>query len=353
MEVAMVSCCLIVKNEIDVFERCINSIKDILKGVVDEIIVVDTGSTDGTQQLAFELGCKVFDFEWCHDFAKARNFAVSKAKNDWVFSIDADEFIVSVDIDSIKNIILNLSETTVGEIPVVNYGDEKGQRYTISYLGRIFNKKEVCFTRSIHEYLCSEKNIDLEYVDLPIEVHHTGYVEEVIKDKNKTERNIDLIKKELLKTKDNYLMMHLGKSYIDLEKYEEAKDVLKSILDNEDSVKYEYYTETAREYVRCLILACDFEKALECEEYWNRCSVNEGYVYMMGQAYMKNGYFEKAVDCFIDVASREHCKMNRLDAIYSLGQLFELLGMKEESGKYYQMCGGYADAEICYARVCS
>lgn len=82
-----ISVCMIVKNEEDVLARCIRS----LEGVYDELIVVDTGSTDNTKQIAKDLGATVRDYVWKEDFADARNFAFSMAGCDYIYSADADE----------------------------------------------------------------------------------------------------------------------------------------------------------------------------------------------------------------------------------------------------------------------
>lgn len=84
-----ISACLIVKNEENVLGRCLTSIKDI----ADEIIVVDTGSTDHTKETASHFTSKIFDLEWTDDFAAARNFAFSKCGCDYIYSADADEII--------------------------------------------------------------------------------------------------------------------------------------------------------------------------------------------------------------------------------------------------------------------
>ncbi|WP_035779563.1 tetratricopeptide repeat-containing glycosyltransferase family 2 protein [Butyrivibrio sp. MC2013] len=82
-----VSLCMIVKNE----EKNLQSCLDSLKGLMDEIIIVDTGSTDSTVNIALANGAKVYDFKWIDDFAAARNFAFSKAGCDFIYTADADE----------------------------------------------------------------------------------------------------------------------------------------------------------------------------------------------------------------------------------------------------------------------
>ncbi|MGI6070217.1 MAG: glycosyltransferase [Blautia sp.] len=84
---ATVSLCMIVKNEEAVLRRCLDCVADI----VDEIVVVDTGSVDKTKEIAESCRCRVFDYKWEDDFAAARNFAFSKGTKDFLFWLDADD----------------------------------------------------------------------------------------------------------------------------------------------------------------------------------------------------------------------------------------------------------------------
>lgn len=84
-----ISLCMIVKNEADALRRCLVSIADLM----DEIIIVDTGSTDNTKEIAAEFTDRIYDFEWRDDFAAARNFAFSKASMEYIYSADADEVV--------------------------------------------------------------------------------------------------------------------------------------------------------------------------------------------------------------------------------------------------------------------
>lgn len=83
------SLCMIVKNEQETLAKCLNSVK----GIVDEMIIVDTGSTDKTPKIAQQFGAKVHSFNWCDDFAKARNASLSYATGQWILVLDADEIL--------------------------------------------------------------------------------------------------------------------------------------------------------------------------------------------------------------------------------------------------------------------
>lgn len=94
----MLSACLIVKNEQKYLAFCLKS----LEGLADEIIVVDTGSTDATRKIAAQFKASVYEFPWQNDFSAARNFSISKAQGDWIFIIDADELVPKLTLQKIK-----------------------------------------------------------------------------------------------------------------------------------------------------------------------------------------------------------------------------------------------------------
>ena len=106
-----ISLCMIVKNEEAILDRALSSIKD----VVDEIIIVDTGSTDKTKDIAFNYTNKVFDFKWNNDFAQARNYAFSKATCEYCMWLDADDVVLPKD----KEALLKVKESLDGSVSVV------------------------------------------------------------------------------------------------------------------------------------------------------------------------------------------------------------------------------------------
>ena len=99
-----ISVCMIVKNEEKRLAACLES----LLPIADEIIIADTGSTDGTKELARRYTDKIYDFKWIDDFAAARNFVVGKAKMDYIYTADADEVIDQRNIELFKKVKLAL-----------------------------------------------------------------------------------------------------------------------------------------------------------------------------------------------------------------------------------------------------
>lgn len=106
-----VSLCMIVKNEEKILARCLDSVADLM----EEIIVVDTGSTDGTKRIAAGYTDKVYDFTWTGDFSEARNFAFSKAGMEYIYSADADEVLDGRNREAFRR----LKETLLPEIEIV------------------------------------------------------------------------------------------------------------------------------------------------------------------------------------------------------------------------------------------
>ena len=93
-----ISVCIIAKNEEANIERCLSS----LAPYGFEIVVVDTGSTDRTKEIAAKYTDRIFDFEWTDNFSEARNYSLRMASNNWIFMMDCDEWIDSIDIEEMN-----------------------------------------------------------------------------------------------------------------------------------------------------------------------------------------------------------------------------------------------------------
>lgn len=168
-----VSVCMIVKNEEAVLERCLNS----LKSIADEIIIVDTGSSDRTKEIAKSYTAKIYDYKWKNDFAHARNFSFSKATMDYIYTADADEVIDPVNLER----FLKLKRAMLPEVEIVQmkYTNQlqfgTTYNYETEYRPKLFKRqREFVWINPIHETILTEPvifNSDVEIIHLPAKSH--------------------------------------------------------------------------------------------------------------------------------------------------------------------------------------
>ena len=152
-----ISLCMIVKNEEEVIGRCLESIKDI----VDEIIIVDTGSTDNTKEIIKKYTDKVFDFKWIDDFSKARNYSFSMATKDFILWLDADDIVLQKDREKFKKLKQNLDNSIDAVMMKYNVGFDEGGNVTLSYFRERLSKRinNHQWMEPVHEYLNVGGNI--------------------------------------------------------------------------------------------------------------------------------------------------------------------------------------------------
>lgn len=153
-----ISLCMIVKNEEDVLSRCLESIKD----VVDEIIIVDTGSSDNTKRIAKNFTDKIYHFNWCDDFAKARNYSFSKATKDYILWLDADDVILPKDVKLLKSLKNDIDKNTDIVMMKYNMGtNDDDNPPSLSYYRErlIKNFKNYKWIGRIHEVITPTGNV--------------------------------------------------------------------------------------------------------------------------------------------------------------------------------------------------
>ena len=202
-----ISACYIVKNEAKNLAKSIKS----LKNQVNEIVVVDTGSTDNTIVVARKLGAKVYSFPWQDDFSKARNFALSKAKGEWLVLLDADEYFTAKTAGNIRQVIRQAQQADAILIQMVNYDVDKAEIQDYFYQLRIVcNQQGLHYEGKIHEELKLSEGKSMKFFRIPpemLEIYHTGYASSV--SRQKLERNLRLLQQAV----DN------GQSEADLARY--------------------------------------------------------------------------------------------------------------------------------------
>ncbi|MEE3719193.1 glycosyltransferase [Tumidithrix elongata RA019] len=220
------SLCMIVKNESQNLARCLESVK----AFVDEIVIVDTGSTDDTVEIAKSYGAKIDYFPWCHDFAAARNYSLSKATSEWILFLDADEDLVvelskSLDIspdlirEQITTKLMLNPQISAFLIPLIDINQET---LATPQVRLFYNRKDLQFVGRFHEVV----NIrDCQAAILgDIHVLHYGYSREAVEQKN-VSRNIPLL--EQIRQEEGLtlgLLSCLAGMYDTIQKSEKAED---------------------------------------------------------------------------------------------------------------------------------
>jgi glycosyltransferase involved in cell wall biosynthesis len=208
-----ISLCMIVKNEERFLQGCLESVQ----GLVNEIIIVDTGSTDKTVEIAEKFNCSIFHFIWKNNFAAARNYALSKCTLPWVLYLDADErlpkefheaILSEVKANRADAIYLKVHSSVSGILGNVPH---------IQAYPRLFKKLNGAkFEGRIHEQITpslKRLNAQLKYLDVTIE--HLGYAQEDEILSNKIKRNLGYLEEQVSKEPNNaYAFFQLGQTLL-------------------------------------------------------------------------------------------------------------------------------------------
>ena len=239
-----ISLCMIVKNESEFLNDCLDSVKDL----VSEMVIVDTGSTDDTIKIAKSFGAKIFHYNWNDDFSAARNFALEKCTQSWVLVLDADEIISKKDIIKIKMLLkkedVAYSFITRNYVCSKNIEDVKictGENieeekdfigWCKSEKTRLFpNKKEIKFEGKVHELVeDSVEKLNLLIEDSKVCIHHYGHTK---KDEEKNRTYLELGKQKLIDNGDIKSLYELALQYMSLNNNDEALVIWRRLLERE------------------------------------------------------------------------------------------------------------------------
>lgn len=168
---------MIVRNEALLLERCLNSVQ----GLVDEIIVVDTGSTDNTKEIALRFDAKIYDYPWNDNFSEARNYSLAKAACDWILLLDADEALCPRDRDKFIHLI-NTCPYDGCHFTICNHMS-RGNEYNLHQAFRLLkNNGQYEFCGEIHEQI-TRKDRQPAFSRLSVEeitIDHYGYLPEIV-----------------------------------------------------------------------------------------------------------------------------------------------------------------------------
>ncbi|MBP2637373.1 MAG: glycosyl transferase family 2 [Firmicutes bacterium] len=210
--------CLIAKNEEHCLGACLNSIK----AWADQIVVVDTGSTDNTVEVASYYGAQVEYFSWEDDFAAARNYSLQFAVGDWILVLDADEYIEG-NLEMLSDLVAKDYEGYYLTIKSPLGIGVESEDHVVRFFR---NGRGYTFRGAIHEQIASsiEEHKGKAAIGFShIIVKHRGYVPEEILRKQKGNRNSRIIKKQLEKRQeDTFMLYSLGIELVQQAQYEEA-----------------------------------------------------------------------------------------------------------------------------------
>ena len=177
------SFCAIVKNEAKNLGRCLASVKP----YVDELVIVDTGSTDDTVAIAQQHGAKVSHFEWCNDFAVARNYACTLTTGDWILTLDADEELIALNPDWTAQLHnADSNHIKAFEIALRSNTASETEMQTL----RLFqNCVEIQYCDRYHEYLTYKgQPLPTHHLHVKplqgVEIIHYGYADDIIVEKS-------------------------------------------------------------------------------------------------------------------------------------------------------------------------
>lgn len=195
MDQPRLSLCMIVRDEAECLGHCLSS----AAGVVDEMVVVDTGSRDGTVSIAESFGARVFYLDWQDDFSAARNHGLDRAAGDWLLVLDADERLE--EDGGLRRLLLQPEVEGYFLLLVNHFSGDPGRDRAGHHALRLFrNRAEYRFTGRVHETLAPEilrSRIDAFRFAAGVRVHHYGYRPGDPALPHKKERNLALVLKDL------------------------------------------------------------------------------------------------------------------------------------------------------------
>lgn len=333
-----ITACMIVKNEEETLERCLDS----LRSIVDEIVIVDTGSTDRTKEIAGKYTDKIYDFTWIHDFSAARNYSFSKATMDYIYVADADE---EIDKENQRKFQM-LKEAMLPEIEIVQmyytnqlqYGTT--YNYDKEYRPKLYKRlRNFIWQDPIHETI----QLDPIIYDSDIEIIHRPTMSHAKRDFNNF--YVVLNKGERLSPK----LIHMF-----------AKELFIAGED-EDFIEAgvyfnEWQKDTTRTPEECVYIQCVLAKYARIQgniellmkvALKNIASKASSEVcYELGEHYLELGDYEEALIWYYNAAYETECQLNiHYGGDYPLKRLadcYRKLGNVEQTKAYEELANNWS-----------
>ncbi|WP_162595938.1 glycosyltransferase [Bacillus sp. CGMCC 1.16541] len=322
-----ISANIIVRNAERTIERCLNSIQK----VVDEIVIVDTGSTDQTLELLKKYHVKLIQTNWNDSFSEARNVAKSHSSSEWILTIDADEYLANQE-PPLREMLVSTCEA--GWITVKNFLSDDFLHSNQQRALRLFKNNELySFSGRIHEQILPsilQQHHKVEVLEIPLEIHHTGYLQSEVLTHQKSLRNLSLLKKELSEQQYPFHHYNIAVEYVRMNEHEQALEHLITCFQLEKEAAS--YLSSAT-YLKAVILLV-LKRYKEAQD-WLLTSLDRykdyaDLYYLLGEAYMKQHYYEQAANAYL-TATKQNVNnqymtnegTNSFGAYYKIGRCFQ------------------------------
>ena len=343
------SLCMIAKNEEQFIGDCLASVRDI----VDEIIIVDTGSTDRTVEIAESFGAKVFHHPWQGDFAAARNESLSHATGEWILVLDADETIPSEGHADLRQALRN--KDNVGYALVIeNLLGEDGLEHQTALIFRLFqNRPDIRYEGIIHEQaMLAAQRTGLPIRNLHTRIIHRGYLNRFVLERDKYQRNLDILLRQVAEEPRNpYVYFNLGQTYKLLDRYAESeqayRDCLRMLDELQESPTTPYWLTAYFSLADLFRLTGEIEKGLAvAEEGLLRYPEAADIIFTKGLLLTAAGRFQEAIADF------QACRAF-VGRIYAAGNDPAVPTYKSSQaiGNAYAHLGQYAEAKQHYLQA--
>jgi tetratricopeptide (TPR) repeat protein len=305
-----ISLCMIVKNEERFLEACLRSVE----GIVDEINVVDTGSTDRTIEIAEKYGARIEHREWRNDFAWARNESLKMATKRWTLVLDGDEEIAPESRRMLMDLRTVPAHMTVLYTRIHNDTTEHGAASMMSHsLPRIFpTTPRICYKGLIHEtLLVDDGKTRASAVITPIKILHRGYTLEIIGARKKDARNGPLLERATIENPDDsFSWFNYGNHLLGHENWDDGIAALEKMLDMERGKDMRGYVPLGYVFLAGTYAAQkkDYDRALELiDECLDRSPEYALALYAKGEILGRAGRFEESREWFQKaIATKAH-----------------------------------------------
>lgn len=330
---------MIVKNEAGNLAACLESVKN----EVDEIVIVDTGSTDSTLEVAARYTDKLFTYAWQGDFSAARNYAVAKSSGRWILYLDADECLLC-DPGQLRKTVMQDRKTEAYMLPLDYPINESTGEYNRFLVLRLFkNTKDYYFAGRIHEQVMIQKNEAVGFVEDMIIKHQAVPPKER---NRKRGRNLRALKEACVLEPQNYFLQYYqGIEWLGLGKPAKALPFLKSAYGNLTDAHLHFRMPALRYLLTCLIALGKLDEAI-ClgQEAALRYPGYTDIYYLTGLALEEKAaykpavkWFEEAVKCGVPPAIYTHMQgAGSFLAYYHMGYCWENIGRPDAARTCYE-----------------